>query len=52
MSLQTEALFSDIQRAPPPVAPASVDFLIREERPLAAWIAETNKNCETFGCAE
>lgn len=50
--IQTEPLFSDIQRAPPRVAPETVDHLIREERPLAAWIAETNRNCETFGCAE
>lgn len=47
---QDGPLFRDVQRAPPPVAPETVDFLVREERGLAVWIAETNKNCSSFGC--
>jgi hypothetical protein len=42
--------FKDIQRPPPKAQPATADYLIANDRPLAEWIAETARKCNRFGC--
>lgn len=43
--------FEDVQREPPKLQhEETVDYLIRHERPLAEWIAETAIACDEYGC--
>lgn len=46
-----QPLFKDVQRTPPAVDEPVADYLVREARPLAEWIAETRIACNRFGCS-
>tara|TARA_R100000951_G_C2644856_1_gene182208 strand:- start:2418 stop:2630 length:213 start_codon:yes stop_codon:yes gene_type:complete len=49
---KTGALFSDVQRTPPALKPATADYIIRNDRDVAVWIGETKQKCEKFGCVQ
>jgi hypothetical protein len=43
--------FSDVVRELPKAQnPATPEYLVTEERPLAEWIAEIGAACEQYGC--
>lgn len=49
-TVSVKPAFEDIQRAPPPVKEETVRYLLQHDRHVVAWIAETIKKCEEFGC--
>lgn len=51
-AVTTDALFKDVQRAPPALQPQTAEFLVKEDRAVAVWIAETVRKCEKFGCVQ
>lgn len=42
--------FSDVM-TPPPLAPATPAWLVRNDRPLAEWLAYVTELCARHGCA-
>lgn len=46
----TDPAFRDVQRRPPLTQAATVDWLVENDRQIAAWIAETARACDQYGC--
>lgn len=44
-------LLSDVVRKPPEVKPATVTYLVRNDRPLLEWVLEVARTCDEHGCA-
>jgi hypothetical protein len=44
------ARFSDVARNPPLSRPATIEYLITYDRPLAEWIEEMARACDVYGC--
>jgi hypothetical protein len=47
---QTEPLFKDVQREPPLMQAETVEYLVRNDRPMAEWVEETAQACDEYGC--
>lgn len=44
--------FKDVQRMPPIPSEEAAIYLVKNERPLAEWIAETRVKCKKYGCVK
>lgn len=42
--------FVDVVRDPPDAKPETADYLIRNDRPVAEYLAELGIACDTYGC--
>lgn len=49
-TLQTDPLFKDVARTPPLTKAASIEYLVKNDRPLAVWIEEMARACDEYGC--
>ncbi len=46
----TEPLFKDVARKPPLTKQATVDYLVRNDRPMGVWVEEMAQACDQYGC--
>lgn len=50
LRVESDAAFRDVQRQPPLTRAATVEWLVANDRPVAAWIEETARACDRHGC--
>lgn len=44
--------FVDVARKPPLTRVETVEYLVRNDRPMAVWIEEMAAACDDLGCVE
>tara|TARA_R110002072_G_scaffold26966_23_gene88489 strand:- start:980 stop:1213 length:234 start_codon:yes stop_codon:yes gene_type:complete len=47
---QSGARFKDVARKPPLTQQKTVDYLVRNDRPMAEWVEEMASACDRYGC--